>query len=179
MTFHLLPHRTAAPHAPSPPQPAHEFSSPGVGDGPAGLFPVLGVQQVGHVRGALPGEAVQVSRCSLLGLDAHKGRPHHPRQDKTVQGENLEKYSDLFKSEPNAFLDLRAGEETEAVQILPRHHVDQHHVPGQQHGAGDALPVPSQLGRLPGEEASLPDGLWPWLPVQLCLLPTDGEFLFG
>ena len=80
------PHRS--PHAPSPPQPAHEFSSPGVGDRPAGLFPVLGVQQVGHVRGALPGEAVQVSRSSLLRLDAHKGRSHHPRQDKTVQGEN-------------------------------------------------------------------------------------------
>ena len=73
---------------------------------------------------------------------------------------------------------MRAGEEAEAVQILPRHHVDQHHVPGQQHGASDALPVPSQLGGLPGETASLPDGLWPWLPVQLCLLPTDGEFFF-
>ena len=73
---------------------------------------------------------------------------------------------------------MRAGEEAEAVQILPRHHVDQHHVPGQQHGAGDALPVPSQLGGLPGEAASLPDGLWPWLPVQLCLLPADGEFFF-
>ena len=53
--------------------------------------------------------------------------------------------------------------------------MDQHHVPRQQHGAGDALPVPSQLGGLPGEAASLPDGLWPWLPVQLCLLATDGE----
>ena len=56
--------------------------------------------------------------------------------------------------------------------------MDQHHVPGQQHGPGDALPVPSQLGRLPGEATSLPDGLWPWLPVQLCLLPADGEFFF-
>ena len=62
------------------------------------------------------------------------------------------------------------------MQVLPRHHLDEHHVPGQQHGSSDALPMPAQLGGLPGEEASLPDGRWPWLSVQLCLLATDGEF---
>ena len=101
----------------------------------------------------------------------------HTIHDRTKQFKVRTKKDILVSSSvnPMLFIDLRAGEEAEAVQILPRHHVDQHHVPRQQHGPGDALPVPSQLGRLPGEAASLPDGLWPWLPVQLCLLPADGE----
>ena len=61
------------------------------------------------------------------------------------------------------------------MQVFPRRYVDQHRVPGQQHPAGHALPLPKELRGLPCQETRLPDGGGAWVPVQLRMFTANGN----
>lgn len=75
------------------------------------------------------------------------------------------------------YADLRTGENTQEVQVLPRRDVDVHLVSGQQHAANHALQVSPQFRGLPYQKARLPDCIRNGIPIQLCLFAANGMSL--
>ena len=72
--------------------------------------------------------------------------------------------------------DVRTGAQAEAVQVLPRCHVDLHHVPRQLNATGDALQMSKEQRGVPHQAARLPDARGRHrLPVQLRVFAADGE----
>ena len=72
---------------------------------------------------------------------------------------------------------MRAYQASEAVQVLQGRDVDVHHVPGQHDAAGDALPLPEELGRIPHQEARLRDRDRHGIPVLVRVLAANGKIL--
>ena len=87
----------------------------------------------------------------------------------------------MVSTYPNTFQipDVRTCAQAEAVQVLPRCHVDLHHVPGQLDATGDALQVSKEQRGVPHQASRLPNARGRHrLPVQLRLFAPDGEDLY-
>ncbi len=119
----------------------HFFSfHAGFGGRFAGVQPEQRVQQDRHLRLAVGGEAVSLSRSdALLDLDAPARRTHNRRPHEAAQ-------------------DVRTGEEIKALQVLPRRHVDLRVLCGQHDAANHALSLPEEQRGLPHQEARVSGG---------------------